>query len=217
MTLTPIQAKVFYDRFGKKQDAQSFYEDFALSELVAHANLDQAQTIFELGCGTGRFALRLLQKHLTTTAFYYGVDVSNTMVDIANERLAPFAQRSKIMLTDGEMSFAIPDHSVDRVISTYVFDLLSQQQIIRALSEAHRVLTGEGKLCLVSLAHGNTIVSRSISSLWSLVFRLSATLVGGCRPIHLQPFINAKQWVIEYHHVVTQFGVPSEVLIARPI
>jgi hypothetical protein len=37
MVLTRSQAQRFYDRFGKKQDAQAFYEDAALDDLIAHA------------------------------------------------------------------------------------------------------------------------------------------------------------------------------------
>ena len=59
MGLTRSQAKSFYGRFGKMQDTQAFYEDAALDDLIAHAAFGEAANNFELGCGTGRFALRL--------------------------------------------------------------------------------------------------------------------------------------------------------------
>jgi len=59
MGLTRSQARTFYDRFGAKQDAQSFYEDAAIGDLIAHATFEQAEGIFELGCGTGCLASRL--------------------------------------------------------------------------------------------------------------------------------------------------------------
>lgn len=36
-------AQAYYDRFGKTQDMQGFYEDPALDELIAHANLQDAR------------------------------------------------------------------------------------------------------------------------------------------------------------------------------
>ena len=60
MVLTRSQAQTFYDRFGRKQDAQAFYEDGALDDLIDHAAFEQVEKVFELGCGTGRFASRLL-------------------------------------------------------------------------------------------------------------------------------------------------------------
>jgi len=80
--------------------------------------------------------------------------------------------------------------------------------------EASRVLIPGGKLCLVSLTTGVTFSSRIVSKLWSTVSRLHAPLVGGCRPIRLDSYVDQDGWSVDYRNVVTQFGVPSEVLIA---
>lgn len=216
MTLTPAQIRAFYDRFGKKQDSQAFYEDAAFDALVAHAQFEQARAVFEFGCGTGRFAHRLLQEYLPSGATYHGIDISETMVALTRARLASLAQQSRVELSGGTMAFPFADQSVDRVIVAYVLDLLSESDIRQALAEARRVLTGDGKLCLLCLTQGNTLPSRFVSGLWSLVYRLRAPLVGGCRPISLVPFLARDQWSIAYRQVVTSFGVPSEVIIATP-
>ena len=216
MILTPSQARTFYDRFGSWQDTQGFYEDTALDALIAHAHFERAQSVFELGCGTGRFASSLLKKHLPRGASYLGIDISNTMINIASERLAPYAGRAKVTHCNGSIVFPFPDRSVDRVVSTYVFDLLSEKAIDQALCEAHRVLTPGGKLCLVSLTEGTTPVSRAVSGIWSMLFRLYAPMVGGCRPVRLESLMDRQQWSVEYRSVVTPFGVPSEVLVAAP-
>jgi ubiquinone/menaquinone biosynthesis C-methylase UbiE len=216
MVLTRSQARAFYDRFGKKQDAQAFYEDAALDDLIAHAALEQAEKVFELGCGTGRFAFRLLTKHLSLSASYLGIDLSQTMIKIAEQRISDYAERAKVVQSDGSIHFPLPDSSVDRVVSTYVLDLLSETDIRLAVSEASRVLIPNGKLCLASLTHGVTFASRIVCALWSAVFSLNAPLVGGCRPIRLDSFFDPDIWLIDYRNVVTQWGVPSEVLIASP-
>ena len=61
--LTHQQAKAFYDRLGSKQDLQAFYEVPVTNNLIAHAALEQAQSVFEFGCGTGAFAERVLAHH----------------------------------------------------------------------------------------------------------------------------------------------------------
>lgn len=216
MVFTPSQAKAFYDRFGRKQDAQVFYEDAALDDLIAHARFEEAQRVFEFGCGTGRLAARLLSEHLAPSASYLGTDLSQTMVDLARQRITPFAGRAEIKLSDGSLRFPLPDGSVDRVVSTYVLDLLSDQDIRLAIAEAHRVLTPGGMLCLVSLTEGVTPVSRVVSGLWFLVFRCRASLVGGCRPIRLASYLAPHVWSVNHHKVVTQFGAASEVLVATP-
>ena len=65
---THAEAKKFYDAWGTKQDTQSFYEDPAIDELIRVADFEHVQSLFELGCGTGRLAKRLLTEKLSATA-----------------------------------------------------------------------------------------------------------------------------------------------------
>lgn len=215
MTLKPAEARTFYDRFGSKQDSQSFYEDPALSDLVAHASFCKAGHVLELGCGTGRFAARLLAEKLPADAVYLGCDVSRTMVDLATERLAGHADRARVVQTGGSLRFPVPDHSLDRVIATYVLDLMSEEDIREFFLEAHRVLDAGGKVCLVSLTNGVTLPSRIVIAVWTWIFRARASLVGGCRPISLEQYIDPGLWTREYRNVVVAFAVPSEVLVVR--
>lgn len=211
--LSPSAAKRYYDRFGKKQDSQGFYEDPAIDDLIAHADFQDVQTVFELGCGTGKLAARLLGHDLSSSAQYIGCDLSPVMVDLAQRRLAAYGQRAQVVLSEGAVRFPRPDASVDRVVSTYVLDLLSESDIRRCFSEAHRTLTPGGQLCLASLTRGVNLPSRIVSSVWMRVFRLNPGLVGGCRPVRLDSFADAGRWRVVHRAVVTPYGVPSEVLI----
>ena len=208
--LTSSQARAYYDKFGKKQDLQGFYEDPALDDLVAHAGFQNARKIFEFGCGAGKFAERLLAEYMSPSATYFGCDVSSTMVGIATHRLLDYGKRAKVVWTKGIVHFPLPDQSVDRIVSTYVLDLLSMEDIGLVFTEAHRVLTPEGKFSLISLTKGVTFLSRMVSFIWMTVFRLRASLVGGCRPIQLERYVDPKRWDLEYRNVMTPFGVPSE-------
>ncbi len=216
MLFTRQQAQTFYDRFGSKQDAQAFYEDAALDDLVAHAAFEQAASVFELASGTGRFALRLLSKHLPSTATYLGIDLSTTMIDLATRRIAPYADRAKVIQSNGAMQFPLPDHSVDRVVCVYLFDILPEDDIRQAIAEAHRALQPGGKLCLASLTEGVTVASRIVSGLWSQIFRLHSSLVGGCRPIRLGQYFDPANWSLDQHNITVKFGVPTEVIVATP-
>lgn len=217
MVLDPSEARSYYDRFGKKQDTQSFYEDRALDDLIEHARFEEAESVFEFGCGTGRFASRLLKEFLPSSATYLGCDLSSTMVNLARDRLAGYGERVDIVQSDGGVKFPLADRSVDRVVSTYVLDLLSEQDIAAFFEEAYRVLNVSGRICLVSLTRGTTAVSKIVSGLWNSVFRMRASLVGGCRPIKFETYVDPERWKIEYRNVVVAFGVPSEVLVARMV
>jgi len=51
------------------------------------------------------------------------------MTAIARERLQPFGEQAVVQTTDGRLPVDRPDASVDRVVLTYVLDLLSDAGI----------------------------------------------------------------------------------------
>ena len=214
--LTHEQAQAFYNRMGKKQDWQAFYEAKATHELIAHASFETAQAVFEFGCGTGAFAERLLATHLSPEAQYVAVDSSTTMIRLAQARLARFSSRVEVQQTDGSFPFDASSGTYNRFVSTYVADLLSAADIAEVLSEAHRLLRPEGLLCLVSLTQGPTWFSRLVTGLWTGIHRLEPSLVGGCRPLELQMLLPAFGWQLVSVNVVTAFGIPSEIVVAKP-
>jgi SAM-dependent methyltransferase len=113
-----------------------------------------ARSVFEFGCGTCALASKLLQRQLPADARYVGLDISSTMVSLAQERLKPWSERARVQQSDGSPRISEPDCSFDRFVSTYVFDLLAPGFIDRLLSEAQRLLMPGGKLCLVSMTFG---------------------------------------------------------------
>jgi len=206
-------AKRFYDQFGSWQDAQ-FYERGALDHLVAHSDFEHASAVFEWGCGTGRLAECLFEKHLGNNANYVGLDISTTMVKIAAQRLAKWSRRATVQQADGTAKLPYEDHAFDRFVATYVLDLLPQPAIDYVLSEATRLLRSNGKLCVVSSTEGITPVSRIVSSIWKRIYDFDPRLVGGCRPLQLSRLLDVAHWRMEHTEVVCSWGICSEVMIA---
>lgn len=209
------RARAVYDRIGAWQDTQEFYERAAVDSMIAHADFATAQSVFELGCGTGRIAEQLLAERLPATARYHGVDLSSTMVGLASTRLARFGARAVVSLSGGSMTIDAAARSVDRCISTYVLDLLPDDAIRRFFSESRRVLVPGGRLCLTSLAPGQRGLSRVVSTVWSRVQALAPNLVGGCRPIDLSEYLSSA-WSVTCSELVVAWGVASQVLVATP-
>ena len=214
-TLTHKQARQLYDRFGSRQDSQKFYEDAATDELVARSQFDEAVSVFEFGCGTGRFAGGLLCRHLPARARYLGVDVSTTMVELARQRLRDWPDRAEVLLTEGSVRLDVADNCCDRFVSNYVLDLLSEEDIRGLLAEAYRILERRGRLCLAGLAPGHTALSRILTWSWRLVHRLRPQLLGGCRPLDIGPFLSPERWQVEFDGRVCRSGIPSAIVVAR--
>ena len=213
--LSKSQAKRYYDRYAAKQDGAS-YENRPLSKLLGHADFSAAQSVFELGCGTGRFAEQVLNE-LPENAIYYGSDLSREMVALTQARLARFSDRAKVTPTDGSFPWPLEDNSMDRVLSCYVLDLLPDDEITAVLTEAARVLRPGGRLCLANLTDGTTPASRLNMWRWRVLYRLNPLWVGGCRPQKLAGRLDAHTWKLCYHETTVSQLMPSEIIVAERI
>lgn len=213
--LSHQEARRAYDRIGSKQDSQAFYEDRATNVLLQHGDFGSAEAVFEFGFGTGRFALRLLTEYLPPSASYRGVDISPKMVSLAQARLASYSPRAQLILTEGGPPVHEPPESCDRFVSNYVLDLLSEEDIRNVLAEAYRMLRPGGLLCLAGLSTGVGPLSRTVAGILSWIQAHRPSLVGGCRPIDLLPFLPASVWNVRHHEKLVTFGITSEALVAE--
>lgn len=213
--LSKEEIRSIYDRVGKLQDTQKFYEEPALRDLVAHAGFDGAGSVFEYGCGTGSFAHQILLHDLSPDARYVGVDISSTMISLAKKRLSSFGERAEVRQIEGSTLLDAPDGHFDRFVSNYVLDLLPAEDAATTVREAFRILVPGGRICLVSLTHGTTFLSRMVSSTWTTIQHRMPKLVGGCRPVELGEFVDGNHWDVLHLAKVTPFGVPSEILVAQ--
>lgn len=215
--MSPEQARSVYNRIGRIQDRQSFYESAAIDDMITHADFAHAGSVFEFGCGTGELARRLLTDHLPREAGYRGIDISDTMVGLATERLARWSDRVEVERVSGGLPLSGADGGFDRFVATYVFDLLDTDTALDVLDEAHRLLTSGGLLCVVSLTEGPTRISGAMSSTWRWIWARTPQLLGGCRPVEMRRKFSDDRWDVLHHAIVISWAVPSEVVVARAV
>ena len=212
--LSPETAARVYDKIGRLQDTQSPFERPALDRLITLGRFDTATSVFELGCGTGSLAHRLLSDRLPPQSTYLGVDVSTRMVTLARRRIAPFADRTRIVHTDGRLPLPAADRSADRFIAAYVFDLLPHDYATRLIDEAHRLLVPGGLACLASLTTGQSTLARLVSRSWHGIWRVAPRLVGGCRPIDARGLLDGGSWDVDDDVIIQSLGVASQLVVA---
>ena len=205
-------AKAVYDRLGNRQDHQR-YEDAPVEAMIAHLGLETAEAVVEFGCGTGRWALEMLEHSLPSTARYWGCDLSDTMRRLARERLALYSDRVTIVQTNGCPKFDLPDQSCDRLISTYVLDLLSDKDIQTFLAEAKRIVRPGGRMGLVGISPGCSPLSALVMRLWQWVHLLKPEILGGCRPMQLGDWLDTDRWQIIHYQQTAMYGIASEVWV----
>jgi SAM-dependent methyltransferase len=215
--LTAENARHTYDRIGRLRDAQAFYEHAVTRRLTELGAFEQARWVFELGCGTGRFAAELLRHRLPAGARYRGVEISPRMASPARRRLEAWAPRAEVVLIEPP-GRALPgsDGQFDRFVACYVFDLLAYPYASTVLAEAGRLLAPDGLLCLASLTHGVTRTGRLVSDAWEAISERWPGVLGGCRPVELAMMLERGAWRIHRREVLTRAGIPSELLVASP-
>lgn len=116
-------------------------EEPVVSELIGPVrDLD----LLDLGCGTGRWSLRLAGKDANVTA----VDFSDGMLDKA--RAKPGADRVRFLVHDLNQPLPIEDAAFDRVICCLVFDHIESPD--RLFAEMRRLCQSDGQV-IVSVMH----------------------------------------------------------------
>ena len=210
-----MEARRAYDRIGRLQDVDAFYSNALARRLAQVGEFQWARSVFELGCGTGRFASRLLRAHLGNDARYRAVDVSPKMVSIARKRLIGWSPRAEVVLIEPPGRVLVgTDGQFDRFVACYVLDVLADPLARTVLAEANRLLAPDGLLCLVSLSPGVDRAGRVVSDGWGAISERFPGFLGGRRPIKLTSLLEPGIWQIELHELLTRRWITSELVVA---
>ncbi|WP_022835443.1 class I SAM-dependent methyltransferase [Salisaeta longa] len=209
-TLDRPALRALYDRVGRWQDTQAFYEEPAKDWLLAHGPWPDAATVVEVGGGTGRFAARLVRQYPQVR--YVGFELSPTMARLTAERLPP--ARATVHVTDGRPPFPRDDASADAVVLNYVLDLLAPAALHAMIREARRLLRPGGALCIASLARTDGGVPGRLCAGWVWLHRRWPALVGGCRPIEAVRYVNCYAWTCVTVQRVCPWGLCSDAIVA---
>jgi len=102
------------------------------------------------------------------------------------------------------------DLSVDILFNNYMFDLIPFDQMDTVINEFARVLKPGGKLVLVNM----TKAEQFGAGLYERSYRISPTLMGGCRGVKLSNLLTKHGFKVEIREYVQQMLFPSEVILA---
>lgn len=67
------------------------------------------------------------------------------------------------------------------------------------------------------MTDGRGLFSKAVTGAFKALGAVRPSWTGGCRPVRLLEYVDRNAWSVEHHHVVTSFGVTSDVLIARKV
>lgn len=159
--LRRIRAKDYFETVAKDwntvRDQAQGTESFigSIYDLIP-----SAETLLELGCGSGAVLKQLLPREGKTI----GVDYSEAMIEEAKKNLQE--AKPKVDLRLGSLEhLPLGDNTVDTALAYMVFHHVAEPSL--ALQDAARVLRPGGKLVIVDLLeHENDRMREQYADLW---------------------------------------------------
>lgn len=128
--------RLIADWTTKRTEAENVVGDFK-----RRAGEVAGKLILDVGCGNGTFMAAFAR----ASAEVSGLEVNQTLVDIAKDTLKDEDVRGEVFFYDG-ITFPFPNNSFDYAFSVSTLEHVSDPR--RILSEIHRVLKPGGKLYL---------------------------------------------------------------------
>lgn len=190
----------YYDKFIKDAEEKGL-RDWRRSLLQ-----NISGEVLEIGCGTGLN----LEFYPETVTHLILAEPSAAMREKLTEKTIHFKKISIEISADSAEKIALPDSSVDAVVSTLV--LCSVKNLERSLAEIHRVLRPQGKLVFIEHVAATTNPKRyqwqrRLAFLWKIIF-------DGCHTHrHTEEAITQAGFKIETIERQSMRGVPP---IVRP-
>ncbi|PSF39013.1 methyltransferase type 11 [Aphanothece hegewaldii CCALA 016] len=129
-------AKIYDSRWKK-------YINDTLTFLQTCAEISPNETVLDVACGTGEFERLLLSQHSNLQII--GVDISENMLAIAQDKCSSFPQVSFQLASAKALPFA--DNSFDVIVSASSFHYFDEPLVV--LAEMRRVLKPEGKVIIL--------------------------------------------------------------------
>jgi ubiquinone/menaquinone biosynthesis C-methylase UbiE len=196
----------FYDFFTQ-------YEEGARKIALAIADVRESFKVLDVGCGTGKTLIELAEK-VTPAGELCGLNLSSRMIGKTRKLLLSRSLWRQVNLVLGDATHCpFRDAGFDLVFNSYMLDLVDGSMIPKVLSEFRRVLKATGRLVLVNLTKGSKWYDNM--TLYEWIYKHNPTLLGGCRPVVLEPYLQQIGFQkIEGHFVHAGYLMPTKILSA---
>ena len=189
VTRTREEAKAFYNQISRWYDLLAGTPEKKCWEVcVQKLRVQEGEQVLEIGFGTGSCLLNLAEL-VGNPGRVYGIDISEVMCEVAQEKVKTAGFKDRVGLRCGDaIHLPFDDNVVDVVIMNFTLELFDTPEIPILLSECHRVLRNNGRMGVVSLSKKQD--AKVMIRIYEWAHRWFPRLVD-CRPIFVEEAVFA--------------------------
>jgi demethylmenaquinone methyltransferase/2-methoxy-6-polyprenyl-1,4-benzoquinol methylase len=203
-------ARTAYDRLSRWYDWITSSEKHFTEIGLRMLNVQAGEKVLEIGFGTGQ-SLVALAHSAGESGKVYGIDLSEGMFQVAQEKIARAGLSSRIELHLGDAAILpFENDFFDVIFISFTLELFDTPEIPFVLGECKRVLLEDGRLGVVALEKKDC---RAIK-IYEWFHARMPTLVD-CRPIYVRNIIEAAGFELTKASEEALWGLPVEIVTAR--
>lgn len=141
-------------------------------KAIRQLDTKKVKMLLDVACGTGDFAIMAGKNGISKI---YGIDISDNMLHVGNEKIATLGMQKKIQLQQGDSeNIGFKDETFDAV--TVAFGVRNFEHLDKGLKEMNRVLKTNGKAVILEFSMPNSF---PMKQLYSFYFKCILPAIGG--------------------------------------
>jgi ubiquinone/menaquinone biosynthesis C-methylase UbiE len=213
VTRSKTDAKAAYNRLSRWYDLLSGSREGRFLHLgLSKLDVKEGEQVLEIGFGTGE-GLLALASSVGLTGSVYGIDLSEGMLERAQAKLDRSGLQARVVLECGDaLGLPYKPRSIDAVFMSFTLELFDTPEIPLVLEQCWRVIREGGRLCVVSMSMPPE--PRLAVRIYEWAHKKFPAYVD-CRPIFIQPAIEAAGFQVRDVTGGTLYGLPVEVVLAE--
>ncbi|MBD3189523.1 MAG: methyltransferase domain-containing protein [Candidatus Heimdallarchaeota archaeon] len=206
------EAKQAYDKMSSWYDLFSCFEKRYRNIGLEKLDVQEGEKVLEIGFGTGHCVLSLA-KSVGSSGKVFGIDISEGMFQVTSSKLQKAGLSDRVeLICDDAISLPYVDQFFDAVFICFTLELFDNPEIPQVLAECQRVLSPNGRMCVVSL---NKKPKDSLMVRIYEWFHKKFPRRIDCRPIPVQEVMTNAHFTIIDKKELSMWGLPVIVVLAN--